>query len=472
MTANWSFGRSGDSKRGGRDRLLRSLRSTMRGELLGRRGFLRAAAATGAAFALGAVRQANAPRARAAQAGQSGARAEKPGAGPGETSPDVTVRTITRPPGFHWFGYYDKSQFDPGGRYALGMAVDFEHRTPRADDVIRIGMVDMEDADRWIELGSSCAWCWQQGCMLQWIPGTQRSILWNDRQGDRLVCHVMDVNTRRRRTIPHPIYALSPDGRSAVSADFRRIQAMRPGYGYVGLADPLAHELAPRESGIFRVDLESGQQELIVSLADVAAIPYPHGDLSQMKHYFNHLLVSPDGQRFIFLHRWRGPGQRSFGTRMLTARLDGSEVRVIDHSGHTSHFIWRDPQHILAWTRHSSHGNAFYLFEDRPGGSIEPVGLDVMTQNGHCSYLPGAEWILNDTYPRGSERLQELYLYHVATGRRVVLGRFHSPRAYQGEWRCDLHPRFSPDGRRVAIDSPHSGTGRQLHVIDVSPVVG
>jgi len=28
------------------------------------------------------------------------------------------VRAITRGPKFHWFGYYDKLQIDPTGRYA------------------------------------------------------------------------------------------------------------------------------------------------------------------------------------------------------------------------------------------------------------------------------------------------------------------------------------------------------------------
>ena len=45
------------------------------------------------------------------------------------------VRAITRGPKFHWFGYYDKLEFDPTGRYVLGMEVDFEHRSPRPDDV-------------------------------------------------------------------------------------------------------------------------------------------------------------------------------------------------------------------------------------------------------------------------------------------------------------------------------------------------
>ncbi len=65
------------------------------------------------------------------------------------------VRVITRGPKHYWFGYYDKLQFDPTDRLVLGMEVDFEHRSPRADDTIRIGMVDTADADRWIELGQS-----------------------------------------------------------------------------------------------------------------------------------------------------------------------------------------------------------------------------------------------------------------------------------------------------------------------------
>ena len=33
------------------------------------------------------------------------------------------IRAVTRGPGFHWFGYYDKLQFDPSGRYILGPTV-------------------------------------------------------------------------------------------------------------------------------------------------------------------------------------------------------------------------------------------------------------------------------------------------------------------------------------------------------------
>ena len=40
----------------------------------------------------------------------------------GRTDELPPVRTITRGPKHHWFGYYDKLQFDPTSRYVLGMA--------------------------------------------------------------------------------------------------------------------------------------------------------------------------------------------------------------------------------------------------------------------------------------------------------------------------------------------------------------
>jgi len=397
----------------------------------------------------------------------------------GEREEYPPTRAVTRGPKHHWFAYYDKLQFDPTQRYLLGMEVDFEHRSPAPDDVIKIGMVDLQDGDRWIELEETRAWCWQQGCMLQWRPGSTSEILWNDRQDGQFVCHVLDVKTGNKRTIEHPVYAVSPDGRTAVAPDFRRINDMRPGYGYVGLPDPHADELAPKDSGIFRIDLEAGTRELIVSLAEVAQTPYPIGDLSRKKHYFNHLLVSPDGKRFEFLHRWAPRDKRDCRTRMFTAAMDGSDTWVVDHSGCTSHFIWRDPGHILAWSwypgRHGSpygHQGGFCLFEDKPdGGKVEIIGGKQMVDDGHCTYLPGNEWIVNDTYP-DRQRKRTLFLYHVATGKIVVLGRFYNAPEYTGEWRVDLHPRHSPDGRLIVFDSPHTGEGRQMHLIDVSEIAG
>jgi hypothetical protein len=379
------------------------------------------------------------------------------------------VRQLTRGPKHHWFGYYDKFLFDPTNRYVLGMEVDFEHRSPRADDVIRIGMVDLREQDRWIELGQSSAWCWQQGCMLQWRPGSQSEILWNDRQGDHYVCHILDIDTRKKRTLPHPIYCLSPDGRWAVSTDFRRLADVRPGYGYNGIPDPNYDVSAPNDTGVFRMDLETGQRKLLISVADIVGRPSACGDLSPFKHWFNHLLINPDGSRFTFLHRWRDPRKAWRKSRMITAAADGSDVRLLIDSGLASHFIWRDPDHIAAWSQVTVNGQpGFFLYQDKQDGPVEQIGKDVITSDGHFSYSPDKQWLLYDRGPN-HQRNQNIYLYNVVQKRRVELGAFLSPRAYTGEWRCDTHQFFSRDGRSVVFESPHND-GRQLYLLDISHI--
>ena len=233
------------------------------------------------------------------------------------------------------------------------------------------------------------------------------------------------------------------------------------------------------------MDLQTGKQRLMITFAQSARIAFQkksrpfHNDPEKSKHWFNHLLYSTDGKRFLFLHRWRvfeGSDRRQvagggFSTRMFTANPDGSDLYIVDPYGGTSHFIWRDPRHICAWAFHPSHGQKFYLYEDKTD-KVSVVAPDVMPVNGHNTYLPGKnnEWILNDTYP-DKDRLQHPYLYHIPSNRRVPLGHFHSPPEYTGEWRCDLHPRYSPDGRKVVIDSTHEGKGRQMYLIDISEVV-
>jgi len=381
------------------------------------------------------------------------------------------VRQITRGPHAHWFGYYDKLQFSPDNRFVLTNRVGFEHRSPTADDVIEVGMIDLHENDRWIPLGESNAWCWQQGCMLQWIPGTESKVIWNDREKDRFVSHILDVKTGEKRTLPSPVYTLSPNGKEAVSCDFARVADCRPGYGYAGVRDRFFNDMMPAGSGITHVNLETGESKLIVSHRTLATTGEVIENHPESKHHAYHLLVGPDGKRFILLHRWTQP-RGGHLTRLITAAMDGSDLRIVIPNGYASHFIWRDAEQILSqakgWLGNSSWGN--FLFEDKDGGIVAEVGKDVLDPGGHFTYLRNNEWLLNDTYPKGTQRFQTPHLYHIATNRRIDLGNFPSPPQYTGEWRVDTHPRLSRDERFVCIDSPHTGEGRQLFLIDISGI--
>ncbi len=319
------------------------------------------------------------------------------------------VRQITHGPGFHWFGYYDKLQFSPDNRFVLGNRVQFEHRSPTPEDVIEVGMVDLHDQDRWIRLGETRAWNWQQGCMLQWIPGSDSKVIWNDRQNDRFVCHILDTKSGQQQTLPSPIYSLSPNGREAVSCDFARVADVRPGYGYAGVRDKFFNDMAPEGSGVTHVDLQSGAAKLIVSHMQLARMgEIPSNEIGS-KHHAYHLLCGPDGKRFILLHRWTlASGGRL--TRLITSAMDGSDLRIVIPNGYASHFIWRDASHILsqskAWLGNDQWGN--FLFEDRDAGILEEIGHGVLDGSGHLTYLRNNQWILNDTIPQAPSDIRPL----------------------------------------------------------------
>lgn len=383
------------------------------------------------------------------------------------------TRIITKGPGFHWFGYYDKLQFDPTNRFVLGMKVGFEHRSPTGEDVIEVGMVDLQEKDKWIPLGKSNAWNWQQGCMLQWIPGTESTVIWNDREKDRFVSHIMDVKTGDKRTIPSPVYALAPNGKEAVSCDFSRVADCRPGYGYAGIRDKVIEQMAPDSTGVTHVNLETGAEKLIVSHKLLAATGEVMENHPDSKHHAYHLLVGPDGKRFIMLHRWTQP-KGGHLTRLITANMDGSDLRIVIPNGYASHFIWRDAKHILSqakgWLGNDQWGN--FLFEDKDSGIIEEVGKGVLDSGGHFSYLHNNEWLISDTYPKGVRRLQTPHLYHIKGNRRIDLGHFPQPPDYKGEWRVDTHPRLSRDEKLICVDAPAGAAGRQLHLIDINGLIG
>jgi hypothetical protein len=397
----------------------------------------------------------------------------------GKSTIHVPARVITQGPKHHWFGYYDKLQFDPTNRFVLGMEVDFEGRSPLPDDEIKVGMIDLESNDKWIELGTSKAWGWQQGCMLQFVPGSDSMVIWNDRIDNKFVSHLLNIYTKKEKILPFAIYALSPDGIHAVTTDFDRIQDTRPGYGYAGIPDPNRNELAPNNAGIYLCNLQTGNKKLIITYRQMVEMPPladedANSDRSTQKNWFNHLLFNTDGSRFIFLHRWKAKSKTDvggFATLMYTSDLQGENINLVDPSNYTSHFIWKNKNQIAAWTRQPSHGNGFYVFTDGDPEKTYVLNQEKMPVNGHNTYLPNnLDWILNDSYP-DKNRFQHVYLYNTKTDVKIPIGDFFAPEAYKGEWRCDTHPRSSNNGKWVCIDCPVENGGRQMVLMDISGIV-
>jgi len=177
---------------------------------------------------------------------------------------------VTEGPKHHFFGYYDKEQWDITNRYLLTHETDFIDRAPVSGDNVTIGMIDTEENCKFIPVSKTKAWCWQQGSMLQWVPESENLIIHNDRIADRFVSRLINVKTGKQKVLPRPIYTLSNDGKKALSLNFSRNAKTRPGCGYAGLIDQWHEELHPSEDGIYLMDLETGEHELIISIDQIA----------------------------------------------------------------------------------------------------------------------------------------------------------------------------------------------------------
>ena len=150
---------------------------------------------------------------------------------------------------------------------------------------------------------------------------------------------------------------------------------------------------------------------------------------------------------------------------MFTIDPDGKSPYLLDTFGvNSSHYTWRDNKTILAWVK-----DGFYLFYDQSAGQ-EQIAENVMIEDGHCTYLSDKRWVLNDTYP-DNNRLQHVYLFDTLSNKKIPLADLYSPNDYTGEWRCDTHPRSSPTGKKVIVDSPHGLNGRQQYLIDIEKIL-
>jgi len=281
----------------------------------------------------------------------------------------------------------------------------------------------------------------------------------------------MDIVTGEKRKLPIAVSSVSPDGRSALGINFARLSRLHPVIGYVGGADPTAGVPQPDDDGVFKVDLETGETKLIVSIVDVVRAYKGPADLRGKTLWLSLTGYNPSGARFLFLARYaRGPGM--FDTAMFTADSDGGRnLRCIGEFGSgISHFAWVNDSKIFVTMDPDGkgHGSSYVFMTDGAKG-YELFGNEVLTRDGHPSFSPGGRWLLTDTYPDETMR-QSLYLIDMTDGRHLTLGRFKHPARFLDTVRCDLHPRWNRDGTMVSFDSV-DGNSRQVYIIQLTDKV-
>lgn len=364
----------------------------------------------------------------------------------------------------YFFGYYDKCPEDATGRYVLCLKADDTWSDAAPAAAAEILLIDTSkpenDSDRVKVIASTRTWNVQQGCMMQWLgPEFDHEIIYNDFRNGSFCSVILDVFSGAERVLSAPVFSVSADGSFALTLDFARLHRLRPGYGYSNIPEETKNEKIPDAPAIWRLDINKNTVTSLLTYTDFASFE-PRPEMKQAEHKVNHIMLSPNGKRFMVLHRWLD-GQRKY-TRLVTVNTDGSGMYNLSDDDMVSHCCWKDDETIIAFENKKGRGAGYYLMHDKTQ-HFERLWPE-MTADGHPSCSPDGQLVVTDTYPNRTRMAS----VKVMRGNQVeTVAKVFAPFKYDNDTRCDLHPRWSRDGKKIYFDSVYEGH-RGLYTVAVS----
>ncbi len=357
-----------------------------------------------------------------------------------------------------FFGYYDLNQFSSDNSTILVHVIP-KDADPSIDSA-EIGMFQLQSG-AYSFITKTHAWCWQQGSRLRWHPTLADHILYNDAVEGHYVCIDYDL---RRSTISKiyemPLYDIDKNFTYGLSLDFMYLQEKRPGYGYNNIS--VKHQ-RNKYNGIYKFSFINNEKSLILPYDSIiAGVKEP----DKYEHYLNHISISPDGNKFIFFHIYNNNTALTWYTRLLVADQYGNNLSVLEDQYKVSHYTWvgNDKLIITCYAGNKQFYEIINL-KDRK----KTVLSSMLNLDGHPSIYSDSQ-LISDTYPM-KDNFQSLLLiddYDCSDCRKKVLARMYHNPFFNGEKRCDLHPRLSADKHYVSVDTSCFNGIRQCIVFDLN----
>lgn len=362
-----------------------------------------------------------------------------------------------------FFGFYDHTPFCQNNNRVLFNRTTAPIEPVSPSDELELCYYDLTTQEV-RKFGETYTWNWQKGCRLQWY--SEDEVIYNKLVDGEYGAVVQDVTTGEiRKEISHPAYDIGPDGKQAVSINFSRLERLHPDYGYRNLPDETRGLSAPSDDGIFLVDLENGESNLLVSFEELAErTETPSG----VESYVMNLMINPDGTRVSVLHRYHLDGSRK--THLLSVELNDGDVTVLEPTNEASHPTWRSDHKLLSTINYwGKQRKTEFVLYDVETGNTRTVTHSELSEDTHPSFSPvNSNVFVGDSYPDHCGD-RHLFLYSM-DGYHESLGSVYGP-VHNGTKR-DLHPRWDREGKYVCIDVPRPSNRQSMAIINVRDVLG
>lgn len=372
---------------------------------------------------------------------------------------EFSINSIVFKEGY-FYGFHDKSPFSIDESKILANHFKIPLRMPSNDDKLEIGYFDFKNGqiNDYHTMGESNAWNYHKGCRLQWL--NNENIIYNTAKNDKLCSVILNIESNTQTLISYPIDTVSNDGKFASSFSYERLNAMMPGYGYNYQDEGYLDVKAPKQTGLFLIDLVKNERKLLISLYDLSKLPFKGKTLDNYSHFVTHSEISFDGRYISFLHRWVGEDILRLNTRLIIYDTVETIFFELPTNGMVSHYVWNIKNEIIAYCNIDNTDAHVKFIVDGSNINYTIIKNDLLNSDGHQSFVDNDTFI-TDTYP-DRNRMSFLYLVNSNENSTKMIAKVYSPKKFQTinplkHIACDLHPRVSPTSGFVCFDSVSSG---------------
>lgn len=371
----------------------------------------------------------------------------------------------------YYFGFHDVSPLSMDESKCLAHKVPYDGRMPKKGESIEIGFFEVKNGKfgDFYKISESYAWNFHKGCRLQWID--DNVLIYNTAEGDKLISESKNITTGEIRKYEYPIDAVYYSGEELLATNFcyERLNRCMPGYGYA-VNDGDSQDAAPKDSGLYLVNLTENTRKMLVSLKELAStVGHEYSD--GYTHFVTHTEFSQDGNYVAFLYRAAPIGQEGkdmHKTWILVYDLHNEKVITLPTQQSGSHYVWNSKNQIIASCVIDGK-NCHVLYDMTNPEGYKIIAGDVLNSDGHQTFVSDDVFI-TDTYP-DRRRMAKLFVVNIEDNTAKKIADIYSPKQFQTKdvychIACDLHPRVSPSKKYLSFDSPRTGK-RSLYIMNL-----
>jgi hypothetical protein len=392
---------------------------------------------------------------------------------------ELEIKQLTFGDKHHFFGYIGQCRTIPwneNGQYILGLEIDRIDRMPKPEEAAGIFIIDTKNDNKIIYLDKTHAWNPQQGTMFFWNPNAaETQFFFNDRDVKTGEVFTVLYDIKKKKRVKEYRFKDTPIGNGGVAwngsffmgLNYGRLARLRLVTGYPDSLDWSKDQTAPKNDGIFKVNIKTGEKELLVSYRQMENEIKKQGtDFENTGLFVNHTLLNREANRLYFFARegWVKGGNKL--NIAFSVHLDGSNLKI--HKQHIGgHPEWAEGSVMIG-----RKGKKQILYDVDKSEIVGQLGTPELFPDpeGDIALSPDGNWFVNGFKVQSEENGNKNFfaVYRISDG-AYARSKGIDKGSYLGNIRIDPAPRWNRTNDAILVPGISENRTRQMFVVKVKP---